>query len=294
MTATYPILAIDGGGEIPEQLGTKEKFWIEHDGALCLLKFGRQGTGEDWAEKIACELCTLLDIPHAHYDLATCRGRSAVLSPSIVETDGRLILGNELVNRVSRDYDGALAYQQTEHTVSRVLAALSLFTRVAYRETWDQFLGYLLLDAWIGNTDRHHENWGLVVTKDRRVNLAPTFDHASSLGRELTDARRLRILDIKDRRQSITDYTAKARSALYAEASDGKPLSPIDAFALAARARRTAGHQWLDRLEAIDDAAVVDVVSRVPPELMSCIAKDFCLALLSANKAALVGLRKRI
>lgn len=290
MTPNYPIIEITAGTELPEALGTKEKFWIEHNDVLCLLKFGREGTGEDWAEKIACEVCELLGLPHAHYDLATSKGRCGVISPTIVENGGRLILGNELVNRVTKDYDGARAYQQTEHTVSRVLAALARFTGVSYRETWSQFLGYLLLDAWIGNTDRHHENWGLIVSADRTVYLAPTFDHASSLGRELTDERRLRILDTKDRRQTIDHYATKARSALYMDPTDTKPLSPIAAFLVAARAHRSAGRFWLDRLASITDDDVAKIVMRVPPTVMSSTAKDFCLALLSANKATLIGL----
>ena len=28
----------------------------------------------------------------------------------------------------------------------------------------DLFICYLMLDAWIGNTDRHAENWGIVVS----------------------------------------------------------------------------------------------------------------------------------
>ena len=56
---------------------------------------------------------------------------------------------------------------------------------------------YLVLDAVIGNTDRHHENWGIL--RQRRGNVwygfvAPSFDHASSLGRELLDSRRDRLL----------------------------------------------------------------------------------------------------
>jgi hypothetical protein len=46
-----------------------------------------------------------------------------------------------------------------------------------------------MLDAWIGNGDRHHLNWGLVRNKltpniIETIHLAPTYDHASSLGRE--------------------------------------------------------------------------------------------------------------
>lgn len=217
MDQPFSVIHVETDTEIPENLGTKEKFWILHDGSLHLMKFGREGTGEDWAEKIACELCSLIDLPHAHYELAKFRDRRCVLSPSIIEPGGRLILGNELINRTSRDYDGALTYEQKEHTVSRVLAALLTFTKSTYRRTWHQFIGYLMLDAWIGNTDRHHENWGLVNGVDQVVRLAPTFDHASSLGRELTDEIRENRLNTKDNRYSVEAFSNKARSALYAD-----------------------------------------------------------------------------
>ena len=33
-------------------------------------------------------------------------------------------------------------------------------------EAVDVFVGYLMFDAWIANTDRHHENWALVVSPE--------------------------------------------------------------------------------------------------------------------------------
>ena len=42
------------------------------------------------------------------------------------------------------------------------------------------FVGYVLLDAWIANQDRHHENWGALRHGDE-LRLAPTFDHGASL-----------------------------------------------------------------------------------------------------------------
>jgi hypothetical protein len=41
----------------PEQLGSKRKFWfVGADGTPVLFKEGRPNTGENWAEKVACEL----------------------------------------------------------------------------------------------------------------------------------------------------------------------------------------------------------------------------------------------
>ncbi|EGJ29874.1 MULTISPECIES: hypothetical protein [Moorena] len=45
-----------------------------------------------------------------------------------------------------------------------------------FTDARDLFVGYLLLDAWIGNGDRHHENWGFVRPKTSQtgIYLAPT------------------------------------------------------------------------------------------------------------------------
>jgi hypothetical protein len=69
------------------------------------------------------------------------------------------------------------------------------------------FVGYLLLEAWIGNGEIQHENWGVVRNKavlttsetahiasttSETVHLAPTYDDASSYSRDLSDEQRQR------------------------------------------------------------------------------------------------------
>lgn len=69
---------------------------------------------------------------------------------------------------------------------------------------WETFVGYLVLDALIGNTDRHAANWAVIVSEPGRY-LAPTFDHASSLGFLLSDPERLKRIVSRD-----LDYTPEA------------------------------------------------------------------------------------
>lgn len=56
-----------------EAVGSKRKFWYTRDRSGTdedwLFKFARRDTGEDWAEKIAAELCASLGLPHATYEL---------------------------------------------------------------------------------------------------------------------------------------------------------------------------------------------------------------------------------
>src|SRR5690606_14933665 len=94
-----------------------------------------------------------------------------------------------------------------------------------------QIGGYLVLDAVIGNTDRHHENWGILRKKTGTGYvgyLAPSFDHASSLGRELHDEfskkNRYRILE----ELGIESYAKKAPGAVFWEEGVRHGPSPRD------------------------------------------------------------------
>ena len=169
-----------------EQLGSKPKFWfLDPSGQRFLFKQGRSGTGENWAEKVSAEICDVLKIPHAAYDLAVWRGIQGVVSPSFVPSGARLIFGNELLARVVSGYEGETRYyRQSGHTIARVFAVLR-DPGIQVPATWQEtahintssgvFMGYLMLDALIGNTDRHHENWGLVLEATSDLRLAPTL-----------------------------------------------------------------------------------------------------------------------
>jgi len=102
----FDIVAIpDEAQDDLEPLGTKPKFWFRNEaGDWCLFKEARPNTGEDWAEKIACELARLLRLPHAEYDLAEWRGRSGVVCQSFVPDGGHLEHGNELLAAVVPAY----------------------------------------------------------------------------------------------------------------------------------------------------------------------------------------------
>ena len=79
----YDVVYLEGGKfGIYEQLGTKEKFWVKRGAEDWLLKFGRSGSGENWAEKAACELARALGIPCARYELAKFGDRPGVVSPT--------------------------------------------------------------------------------------------------------------------------------------------------------------------------------------------------------------------
>src|SRR4051794_3232003 len=82
----YPVISVNpASAETTEQMGSKEKFWYRDPvRGRTLFKEVRPDTGEDWAEKVAEQLCILLGLPHAHYELAVSNGIRGVISPTFV------------------------------------------------------------------------------------------------------------------------------------------------------------------------------------------------------------------
>lgn len=288
----YEIIAVPDEAPVQyEQMGTKYKFWYVNDDVRVLFKQGRPGTGENWSEKVCCEICELLGLPHANYELAEWKGMRGVISPSIVAEGFRLVHGNELLAGVS-GYDAEKRYRVKGHTVRLVVAVIarsnvnfpigynapSVFTSAA-----DIFAGYLMLDALVGNQDRHHENWALVTGPDRCVYLAPTFDHAASLGRNESDEAREDRLTTKDKGRSVEVYVERARSALYKTPGSARPLSTLDAFIEVARFRQVAAKYWVSKLGGLSFIDIETILNNIPSSEMSDQARAFASKMLKLN-----------
>ncbi len=284
-----------------EQLGTKAKHWvIDSENEKFLFKEGRPNTGENWAEVLACHIADAIDLPHAGYHLATEAGKAGVLSNTFVPDGGRLIHGNELLLKISSSH-GSLNRRSIakQHTISRVKAVTKRLPNKPRR--WDSifgvktaeevFTGYLLLDTLIANQDRHMENWGYILTSDGTVHLAPSFDHASSLGRNETDENMKDRLSTSDRGRSIDAYILRAKSSLYLRQDDTKPLSTIDAFKTWASSTPIAAKSWIDQLAKLSDENIRSLVEKIPDELISSVAVEFTTKMLILNKERLIKLK---
>jgi hypothetical protein len=174
MTDLFPVIHVaDDAAEADEAMGTKPKFWFHHpDLGECLFKEARPNTGEDWSEKIAAELCEGLGLPHAKYELATWQNKPGTISPRMIPMDASLQHGNDILTGRISSYPADEKFSVSQHTLDLVLAVISP-PNIQLPLNWnppenietaiDTFVGYLLLDAWIGNTDRHHENWGFII-----------------------------------------------------------------------------------------------------------------------------------
>jgi hypothetical protein len=279
-----------------EQLGSKPKVWFLHKEEEWLFKEARTNTGEDWAEVVAAQVARLIDVKAADVKLATCRNRNGSASKSFIDRQNdNLFHGNELLAGQIMGYERDKRQRQSDHTLSNINRTISkLFAKLPnIRNSVLAGLGsYLVLDALIGNTDRHHENWGLVLEfLDRpgdvaKLRLSPSFDHASSLGRELSDLGRVQIIE----NRGIGGYVRRGRGGIYRSSEDPHGANPLGLVEFAAREYPDYFQPALRNLAATDLGRLAQAVEEVPASRMSGACRAFAIAMMKYSYNALTEL----
>ncbi len=291
MPEPFPILEVTSEMRSDvEQLGSKPKFWFKLDGENWLFKEARVGTGEDWAEKVASEIARMLGLPTHHAELASWVGkRGCAVRSFLTSNRSVLVHGNELLGGLITGYDKEKERCQADHTFQNIVTAIeSLFpTEKSRRESAFRMVGYLVLDALVGNTDRHHQNWGVLLerregpgpTPSFGIQLAPTFDHASSLGREMTDDARIRHLT----EGTLDRYVRRARGGIFLNAQARHGLSPLAVTQMLAERYPEFFKPWQTRVVGLQSDALSDLLDRVPEGRISEAGRRFALAFLATT-----------
>ena len=271
----------------PEAMGTRTKFWYRDPDQQInwLFKHPRPNTGEHWAEKIAAEVASVIGIEHAKVELARFQDERGSVTESFA-TEGRTLYhGNQMLEVTVEGYNpDDRKFHQSHHTLANIWKVIDkvVVEPEDARQVKHTIAEYTVLDALIGNTDRHHENWGVLAQRkdDEWIGfVAPSFDHASSLGRELLDTRRDRLLA----ENRVGDYVKKGRGAIYWSKDERRGPSPLELVRRAARDYPESFRQTVLKLEGIDESVFHQIVNRVPSNWMTCSARMFAVALLRYN-----------
>lgn len=276
-----------------EQLGTKDKYWCRFpdrpEGEKWLLKLPRLelGKAEHLAEKIACEVAKVMKVPCAEVELAEYEGQRGTVSRNMVPLRRALVHGNEIIAGRVTGYDPERKRRTSDHTWERIVEAIRAVCDDHCESDLEQFAGYVVLDALVGNTDRHHENWGF-LRRERagRVDyrLAPSFDHASSLGREMQDARRQRLLSEGQLEQR---YLRHAPGGIYLKDSVEHAVPPIVLVETLATKHPRLFLPWLQRVPDVTDEAVCAILQRIPTGWITAAQAEFAAAVINVSREVL-------
>ncbi len=178
------------------------------------------------------------------------------------------------------------------HTLDRVMESMSIFVEeIVAEQSRMKLAEYVVFDALIGNTDRHHENWGALLQKDGKElsgSLSPTFDHASSMGRELQDVKRLALLQ----NNTVDRYVERARGAIYWSEDDVRGVSPLELVRRAVTHDKYADlfSSAIAKTTELSQDSFCRIIAKIPNGWMSQPARDFTLEVLCYNHNQLKNL----
>ena len=286
MTAElYPVIEVRPEWVLePEAMGSKEKFWYRDFATMdCdwLFKYPKPGTGQHWAEKVAAEVAACLGIRHAPVELAVFEGRRGSVTESFARDGRHLFHGNQILAGLVLGYDPSGTFRHSSHTLENIRTALDrTFAYDHGRQRAKLAMAeYLVFDALIANVDRHHENWGLLrkkVDAEWQGFVAPTFDHASSLGREILEERRALLL----RERRVGQYVERGRGGIFWSEEDKRGPSPLELVRRAILKHPEEFRPAVEKVSGFSLDELEKILTRMPSDWMTPLERDFTLALV--------------
>lgn len=212
----------------PEQL---ELDFIKEKRRYLYKRSDKRYPDQFWGEIVAYHIGCLLgvNVPPAYAAINSNEGDCAALIEWFYE-DGKAVFdaGGVFMQRLIPDFDRKRGLQ---HNFATVLDIGRRFTEAGWlKKPWlPSWSEVFIFDALIGNTDRHQDNWGLLLAssvagqKKYRAELSPLFDNGTSLGHERWPER----LETWGE-QRFAKYIRDGRHHMRWAAGDGASISHID------------------------------------------------------------------
>lgn len=158
------------GGLLPP--GTRDKVWVydRGTGQRALFKLPKAGTCEHVCEKLTAAIAATLGLAVPEVSYAR-RGESlGTVIYSFLGDSEHLVHGGEIF---AEQFEGFNPWDYKAHTYQRI-RKIMILPAIGLRAH-----EMILLDALVGNVDRHVNNWGFVSNSFQY--FAPIFDNGSSL-----------------------------------------------------------------------------------------------------------------
>lgn len=128
------------------------------------------------SEYLGSHIFGSIGIPVQETFLGTCDGHNVVVMKNFLKDDEQLVAFNG-VGESSLERDKEL-YQYSYDDIIAILNENTKSTNVP--QTIERFWDMFIVDAFIGNFDRHGGNWGF-IKYNNQYRMAPVYDNGSSL-----------------------------------------------------------------------------------------------------------------
>ena len=253
--------------------GSEKKKRILYDHRIYMVKFpdpvrstkktSLSYINNQFSEHIGCSIFRHLGIPAQETFLATCIDPMNKMEKIVVACklfcqngEGNLV---EFSKFLLNDTDSTSRRTTTVEDVMDVLDHSPL--RLDREKIKDYFWDMFVVDAFIGNGDRHLDNWGLIEMTDGTLSPAPIYDCGSSLSPLKSDEKKRELLadgnEFKQEEYNLNSvYRMNNKRVLYHEIFKNPPEDlhrAIQRIVPRIKAAAARIDEFIDRTEGLSD-----------------------------------------
>jgi len=159
---------------------------------------------EACSEKLSYEIAKILKKPCARIEFAKdAKGELGIISFLFVDYYQMHVDAKDLFNKPDFDRKDFLTISSIEN-----------FLKTYGEMEFNKFIGLMVFDALVGETDRHEENWGLLKTGNQ-YQLSPMYDTSCNLLREFKNTEHAQ--KYYDGTKSFENYILKSKVFIFRE-----------------------------------------------------------------------------
>lgn len=292
-----------------EGSGRSEKIWLSSlTDEIGVFKYPKANTNpvgeieltsEHISESIASELANVLGIPCAKVDVGYRDGRIGSMSYQINKPGIELIEGIHFINRLYPDYDPDTKFSkeaQQYYSIQMVVDAFGVLRNPFIK----QFFEMLVFDAFIGNKDRHQNNWAILVINFDNIDpqkiaarYCPLYDNGSSLCSyvQILQAKEYLNND-KNRFAALIDSKSKSRIRIDPAIKKEPSHSEVLTYLFSNHVKDV--DQIVERIaKLINEDIVETIIERYPDEILTKAKKVLIKRFLLAKRELILRIFRK-
>ena len=179
--------------------GSEKKIGILMDGAEWILKFqyhdGLKIRFNHVSEYIGSQIFSRLGFDTQVTQMGTYRGEQVVACKNFIPEGHRFVPFND-VGESTLETDK----ERFQYSYDDIMVLLHMNRKLTcVEQTVEEFWNIYIVDAFLGNFDRHGSNWGFLKDESNSTyRIAPVFDNGSCLYPQMTDEDMMRTIMASD------------------------------------------------------------------------------------------------
>lgn len=248
------IILDDFNRVIKNEVGRKQKNWLENNGKEYLFKTGASNY-EIFAEVISAELARQCNLSTADYDIAIYNGHIGVVTPSFLNPGDTILSGEDLF-KYAKLFSPESKFN---NSIDNIVDMLKLCTSRDYNieEIKEQLTKIWLFDGLICESDRNFSNWSIIINGND-IRIAPIYD-CSTMCRMNNDINSL-IRNIRDENDLIS-MVSSIKFQLKRK-QDDKDDDFFESFDCFCKEEPNTAKQFIESLDMIDVNKAIETIEK--------------------------------